>query len=392
MSQTSTVGYLDCFSGVSGDMLLGALLHAGFEEDLLRAEIAKLGIADLHMEIEDAKSQSIGCRKVHFSGGDQQPLRTLPVILPILEESGLAPEIVHHSIEVFQALAEAEAKVHEMSPDRVHFHEIGALDTIADIVGVAAGLHHLGINRLVCSPLPLGRGFVQCAHGKLPLPAPAVCELLREVPTYGIDIPMELVTPTGAALVKILADDFGPMIPMTIKSTGYGGGSHTLPDKQPNLLRLFIGTEETVSESQSVTVIETRLDDWNAEGFPHLCQRLLENGALDVNLCPCHGKKGRPGYTLQIICVERARLHLQDLVFRETTAIGLRYRVEKRRTLPRKQVRVETEWGPLTAKQVAAPDGDILYPEYEECKKIADQHDIPLDKVYRAVYAEGIKS
>ncbi|WP_163337418.1 nickel pincer cofactor biosynthesis protein LarC [Desulfopila sp. IMCC35008] len=391
MSPTATVGYLDCFSGVSGDMLLGALVHAGLEEDFLRAEIAKLGIADLHMEIEEAKSQSIGCRKVRFSGGNQQPLRTLPVILPILEESGLEPTIVHSCIQVFQALAEAEAKVHEMSPDRVHFHEIGALDTIADIVGVVSGLHHLGISRLACSPLPLGRGFVQCDHGKLPLPAPAVCELLRDIPTYGVDIPLELVTPTGAALIKVLADDFGPMIPMTIHATGYGGGSHTLPDKQPNLLRFFVGSEETVTESQSVTVIETRLDDWNTEGFPHICQRLLEHGALDVSLCPCHGKKGRPGYTLQIICPEHARVALQDLVFQETSAIGLRYRNEKRRTLPRKQVIIETEWGPVTAKQVSAPGGDILYPEYEECKKIADQQNIPLDKVYRIIYGMGEK-
>lgn len=391
MSQTSTVGYLDCFSGVSGDMLLGALLHAGLEETVLRAEIAKLGITDLNMVIEEAKSQSIGCRKVRFSGSDRQPLRTLPVILPVLESSGLEPEIVHSCTQVFQVLAEAEAKVHEMSVDRVHFHEIGALDTIADIVGVVAGLHHLGITRLVCSPLPLGRGFVQCDHGKLPLPAPAVCELLRDIPTYGVDIPMELVTPTGAALVKVLADDFGPMIPMTIHATGYGGGSHTLPGKQPNLLRLFIGSEEPVTESQSVAVIETRLDDWNTEGFPHISQRLLEHGALDVSLCPCHGKKGRPGYTLQIICPEHARLLLQDLVFKETSAIGLRYRNEKRKTLPRKQVTIETEWGAVAAKQVKGPDGDILYPEYEECKKIADLHHIPLDKVYRAIYAQGEK-
>lgn len=389
MIQKTKTGYLDCFSGVSGDMFLGALLHLGFDENLLRSELEKLAIPDLTIEVAADKSQSIGCRKVTITGAEEQPLRTLPVIIPILEQSGLATEIIHKSTEVFQALAEAEAKIHEKSPNRVHFHEIGAIDTLADIVGVVAGLYHLGIERLVCSPLPLGRGFVQCAHGKLPLPAPAVCELLKGIPTYGVDIPLELVTPTGAALVKVLADEFGAIPPMTIETTGYGGGSHTLPNEQPNLLRMFLGTEETVSENQAVAVIESRLDDWNGEGFPHLCSLLMEAGAVDVSLTPCHGKKGRPGYTLQVLGAEHNLPVLQDIVFRETTAIGLRFRMEKRRTLPRRHVEIETPWGPLLAKQVTTTDGPILYPEYEECKKIADSSGVPLDKVYRAVYAIG---
>lgn len=387
MTDTSKIAYLDCFSGVAGDMLLGAFLHAGLEEELLRSELDKLGLPDLSIEISTDSSQSIACRKVSITGGSGQQLRTLPVILPILENSGLAPEIIHNSTEVFQTLAEAEAKIHNAPLDRVHFHEIGALDTIVDIVGVAAAMHHLHITRLICSPLPLGRGFVECDHGLLPLPAPAVCELLKDTPTYGVDIPKELVTPTGAALVKVLTDDFGPQPAMTVTGCGYGGGNHVLPNNQPNLLRLLVGTNEDVDEAQEVTVTETRLDDWNPEGFPYLCEKLLEMGALDVSLAPCHGKKGRPGYTLQIISPHPQAPPLQDMVFSETTAIGLRYRREQRRTLVRKQVLVATEWGKMTAKKVQTPLEEVIYPEYEECRKIAEQNNVPLEKVYRAVYS-----
>ena len=391
MNDQTSAAYLDCFSGVSGDMLLGALIHAGFSEELLREELGRLNIPDLTMEILSASSQGIACRRVLFSGGNGQPLRTLPVILPILENSGLAPEIVQRAMEVFQVLAEAEARVHGVAVERVHFHEIGALDTIADIVGVVAGLHHLGVERITCSPLPLGRGFVQCDHGRLPLPAPAVCELLAGVPTYGVEIPLELVTPTGAALIKVLADSFGPMPAMIVSSCGYGGGSRTLPNHQPNLLRIVLGKDETVAEAQRVTVTETRLDDWNPEGFPHLCARLMAQGALDVSLAPCHGKKGRPGYSLQVLSTPAMAPMLQDLIFNETTAIGLRMRHEDRRTLPRRPIELMTRWGPVTAKQVERPAGSIIYPEYEACRRIAEQHDVPLDTVYREIYSRGEK-
>lgn len=388
MDQATTC-YADCFSGVSGDMLLGALLASGFSEALLREELDKLNLSGLTVEVKDSTSESIGCKKVTISGKEKQQLRTLPVILQVLNDSGLSQEIVQGSIEVFRALAQAEAKVHQIPMERVHFHEIGALDTIADIVGVVAGLHHLGIERFICSPLPLGRGFVNCDHGRLPLPAPAVCELLSGVQTYGVEIDKELVTPTGAALVSVLADSFGPIPPMTISSCGYGGGNHLLPEKQPNVLRLLIGNSSEVKETQQVVVIETRLDDWNSEGFPHLCTTLLSQGALDVNLCPSQGKKGRPGYSLQVLGPLHLLTRLQDTILSETTAIGLRFRMEQRRTLPRETVEIETEWGKLTAKKVHTPQGEVVYPEYEECLRIAEHNKVPLDRVYRAIYAKG---
>lgn len=386
MDQFGRIAYVDCFSGISGDMLLGALLHAGLGEDTLRQELAKLDLADAVLELQTTSCQAIGCIRVTISDKQRQELRTLPTIRKILDNSDLAPAIRTKSLAVFQALAEAEAKVHDIPVDRVHFHEIGALDTIFDVVGTVIGLHHLGISRLVVSPLPLGNGFVQCAHGRLPLPAPAVCELLHDVPTYGVDIQKELVTPTGAALAKVLADDFGPMPAMSITATGYGAGTQILPRQQPNLLRLLIGNGTHIDEAQVVTVMETHLDDWNPEFFPYLCDLLLGRGALDVSLSACQGKKGRPGFHLQVICKPADSTMVQDTILSETTAIGLRYRQEQRRTLPREMVCIPTPWGDISAKKVSTPRGPVIYPEYEACRKTALENALSLDEVYRAVY------
>jgi len=389
MDHFGHIAYADCFSGVSGDMLLGALLHAGLEEHLLRDELAKLNLPEAGLEIERASRHSIGCVKVTISEGRRQELRTLPDIRRILERSTLADAIREKSLSVFEALAKAEAKVHALPVEQVHFHEIGALDTIYDVVGTVIGLHHLGISRLIASPLPLGRGFVRCAHGLLPLPAPATCELLQGIPTYGVEVDKELVTPTGAALLRVLADGFGPMPAMTATCVGYGAGTHILPDHQPNLLRLFIGNSLDPAEAQTVTVLETRLDDWNPESFPHLCELLLARGALDVSLTGCQGKKGRPGFHLQVICRPADSVVMQDSILVETTAIGLRIRREARRTLPREAVQVATPWGAIAAKKVITPRGAVVYPEYEECRKLAIRESLPLDEVYRSVYLAG---
>lgn len=381
------VAYADCFSGVSGDMFLGALLHAGLDEELLRNEFSKLRLTDAKFDASSTSRQSIGCIKVSISDTRRQELRTLPAIRNILEQSTLPSQVCQKSLEVFQALAEAEARVHGIPVEEVHFHEIGALDTIYDVVGTVIGFYHLNISKLIVSPLPLGNGYVQCAHGRLPLPAPATCELLQNVPVYGVDIQTELVTPTGAALVKVLADDFGPIPSMSIITTGYGAGTHTLPDKQPNLLRLIVGTMRHFDEAQRVTIIETRLDDWNPESFPHLSELLMKGGALDVSLSPNQGKKGRPGFTLQVICKPEDNTTLQSAILSETTAIGLRYRHEQRRTLPRQTISVPTPWGSITAKLVQTPRGEVVYPEYEVCRKTALDNSVPLSEVYRAVYA-----
>ena len=383
------IAYADCFSGVSGDMLLGALLHAGLDRGLLTAELAKLHLPGLHLEINDTTLHHLGCLRIQVNSDCRQELRTLPSISALLAASALSAEVIAKASAVFQALAEAEAKVHAIAVNEVHFHEIGALDTIVDIVGVVFGLQQLGIERLICSPLPTGHGFIECAHGLLPLPAPAVCELLRGVPTYGIDLRQELITPTGAALIATLADGFGPLPPMSITATGYGAGSRTLSNGQPNLLRLIIGDDENVMENQVVEIIESNLDDWNPEGFPHLSELLFGGGAVDVTLTPVHMKKGRPGFILQVISPPVSAHSLKQIILAETTAIGLRFRREARQTLPRKIVSISTEWGEIKAKKVKTPRGWVIHPEYEECRRLALEHGLPLAVVYTAVRCAG---
>ncbi|MFT5702282.1 MAG: hypothetical protein ACI8ZB_005198 [Desulforhopalus sp.] len=382
---TNKTAYLDCFSGISGDMLLGALLHCGIDKDSLLGQLERLQLPGLEFTVCDHKDCSISACRVSVDQSKRQDLRTLPTINKLLESSGLSSTVVSRSLDIFNLLGKAEAKVHGIELDKVHFHEVGALDTIVDIVGSVIGFEHLGINRIICSPLPSGHGFVDCDHGRLPLPAPAVCELLRGVPTYGVDLAQELVTPTGAALACGLSDGFGPLPAMTVESVGYGAGSQTLTNGQPNLLRLIIGIEQVARELQDVEIIETNLDDWRSEGFPYLCELLFKRGALDVTLTPIQMKKGRPGYTLQVISTPAFRHQIQETIFSETSAIGLRFRTESRRTLKREQITVETPWGTITAKEVTGTDRVTVYPEYEECRKIADKYKVSLQEVYHQV-------
>jgi pyridinium-3,5-bisthiocarboxylic acid mononucleotide nickel chelatase len=392
MTTLSRIAYADCFAGVSGNMFLGALIHAGLDEGLLRSQLEKLDIGPLTFSIERKALGSIQSCSVSINSQPQPEFRHLASILALLARSTLSPWVQEKSATVFKELAGAEAKVHGIPVEQVHFHEIGALDTIIDIVGTVIGLQALDIRRLVVSPVPLGRGRVTCSHGTLPLPAPAVCELLRGIPVYGVQIEQELVTPTGAALLRGLADDFGPMGPMIIERTGYGAGSHILPNQMPNIFRLMIGRANTVSESQEVEIIETNLDDWNAEGFPYVCDLLLSQGALDVSLTPLQMKKGRPGFKLQVISIPANSRHLQEIILSETTAIGLRFRREQRHTLVREQVFIDTFWGKVLAKKVWTPSGILVYPEYEACREIAVQHKVPLQLVYREVCRGATKS
>jgi pyridinium-3,5-bisthiocarboxylic acid mononucleotide nickel chelatase len=387
MPTPATIAYADCFSGISGDMFLSALIHAGVPQKTLLGELSRLDLPPFTLDISTTKRQGISAIRLKVESGTGQQLRTLPDLLAILEKSSLTDDITRPAAAVFRALAEAEAKVHAIDLNSVHFHEIGAMDTIIDVVGVIICLRHLGIQRLVASPLPLGRGFVDCAHGRLPLPAPAVCELLNGIPAYGDQHSRELVTPTGAALLKILADDFGPLPAMTPCATGYGAGSHLLEDNQPNLLRLIVGTVREVGECQRVEIIETNLDDWSPEGFPHLSDLLFACGALDVTLAAIQMKKGRPGFRLQVISSPAHAQKIKDTILSETTAIGLRFRTEERLTLSREQIRVDTPWGEMGAKRVITPAGPRIYPEYEECRDVALRHQVPLQEVYRAVMA-----
>lgn len=385
----TTIAYADCFSGISGDMFLAALLDAGLPETELHDQLAHLGLTLPAITRETVRDGALRATRLTVAPEADQPHRSWAMIRQIIAASPLAPGIQAKAQAIFAELAHAEARVHGCPPDEVHFHEIGGLDALVDIVGVAIGLGYLGITKLVASPLPMPRGWVACAHGALPLPAPAVLEILHNVPVYGVDLAEELVTPTGAAILKAIATSFGPMPAMIMRKVGYGAGDRNRADGKPNLLRLVIGEETTSSEAQTVQVIETNLDDWSPEGFPHLAEQLFALGALDVVLIPIQMKKGRPGFLLQVITEEAHSLDLKRCILTETTAIGLRFRTEQRLTLPRTMITVSTPWGVVLAKRVETPAGPVVTPEYEECRRVAKEHNLPLRQVYAEVTGQS---
>ncbi len=378
--------YADCFSGISGDMFLAALFDLGLSEQTVRQELSRLALAGYEMGITSGLSGNMRTTRVEITAHDPQPCRTWPLVRDLIEKSGISPAATEKARAIFSALAEAEARVHGCTLDEVHLHEVGAVDSIIDIVGAAIGITELGVERVICSPLPLARGWIECQHGMIPLPAPAVFELLREVPVYGIDLDMELVTPTGAALVKTLAHSFGPFPPMQVVRVGYGAGTCQRPDQRPNLLRLVLGESRETTEAQEVEVIETHLDDWSPEGFPFLSEQLFSLGALDVVIIPIQMKKGRPGFLLRVITDFTSALEIRRAILTETTAIGLRFRKESRWTLPRRIGLIDTPWGPVQVKRVETPKGLVLYPEYEDCCRVAKEYRLSLKEVYAEVY------
>ncbi|MBU0485771.1 MAG: nickel pincer cofactor biosynthesis protein LarC [Proteobacteria bacterium] len=384
MTENQIVAYIDCFSGVSGDMFLGALLAAGLPEELLRQELSKLHHDNFKLDIKRADA-TLSAIQVSVIPHEHQPHRNWADIRALLKQSSLPDKVKDIALRIFTTLAEAEAKVHGCEVEEVHFHEVGAIDAIVDITGCAIGLDYFKIKRLICSPLPMPRGWINCVHGLLPLPAPAVCEILKDAPVYGVDLAQELVTPTGAAIVKTMSDKFGHLPPMTIRQTGYGAGSRKLANGQANLLRIIIGQARTFSEAQEVEVIETNLDDWSPEGFPFLCERLFDLGALDVSMSSIQMKKGRPGFRLQVIGKPEDGWELKKYIMSETTAIGLRFRLENRLTLPRKSGTVETRWGNVRVKMIESPTSTVIRPEYEDCRRVAIEQHVPLSEVYLEV-------
>jgi len=384
-NEQTQIAYADCFSGISGDMFLGALIDAGLPLETLQEELAALHLEEFSLRSFKQQDRNISSTRLVINSEKSETGRAWKDIRSLIENSGLQKRIKEKSLKIFTCLAEAEAKIHDRLVEDVHFHEIGGLDSIIDIVGTVIGLDYFGIDRLITSPLPMPRGWIRCDHGMLPLPAPAVCEILQDVPVYGSGIEQELVTPTGAALVKSLSSEFGDFPAMKISRTGYGAGSRKLPGDTPNLFRLIIGYERKVEEFQEVEVIETNMDDWSPESYPHLCEQLFSLGALDVSLVPVHMKKGRPGFLLSVITSPACSWEIKKCIFSETTSIGLRFRREKRMTLPRETGTVNTSWGLVQAKRVETPTGYALYPEYEDCRRLALENKVPLKDVYAAV-------
>ena len=418
------IAYFDCFSGISGDMTLGALVDVGVPPEILTDGLATLKLdAEFSLRFEKAVKHSItGTRaivdvhpahtdpqeeKAHSHGHthshahnhthDHGPSRHLSDIFKLLDDSDLDAAVRDTAKRVFDRLAEAEAKVHNTSKDNVHLHEVSGIDSIVDIVGSIIGLAYLKVDAVYASPLSLGRGFVRCAHGVMPVPVPGTMELLQGVPIHQTDIPKELVTPTGAALITTLSQGFGVMPQMRLDCIGYGAGTRDL-EQRPNLLRLCLGekTSDTASktthhhtETDSVDIIETNVDDMSPEITGYVTTQLFEHGALDVFLAPVYMKKSRPATQITVLCPTTHRDRLIELLLTETTTFGVRLSSADRIKLRRDFVQVETQWGTIQAKR-GYLNGTLIktVPEYEDCKRLAEQNSVPL----RQVYAEALHS
>ncbi|MFP4193832.1 MAG: nickel pincer cofactor biosynthesis protein LarC [Desulfosalsimonas sp.] len=377
------IAYFDCFSGISGDMTLGALVDLGVPADWIKNTLSEnLPLEGFDIRAETVHSSGISARRVSVSGQEKAE-RDYKAIYRLISSSGLAPGVVKTSLAMFDRLAEAEAKIHGCKKDDVHFHEVGGVDAIVDMVGCALAVDYLGIDSVISSPLPMGRGSVECRHGTLPVPAPATAALLKGVPVYGSGIPFEQVTPTGAAIITTLAQSFEDMPGMILDKTGYGAGSRVI-EGRPNVLRIMTGRARA-GGPDSMFMIETCIDDMNPEIYGYLSDRLFAGGARDVYMIPVYMKKGRPGTMLQVLCEKSVRADIADRILSETSAIGLRYYPVQRQVLERRKVSVETDYGLVEAKQVYAPDGSArITPEYESCRQIAEQQGIALQTVYRA--------
>ncbi|MCP4681957.1 MAG: nickel pincer cofactor biosynthesis protein LarC [Desulfobacterales bacterium] len=375
--------YLDCFSGISGDMFIGALLDAGlpFEELEKNLRTLPLNAYSLEARLEE-RNKIFGARFIVGTEAQKETPRNLETIRGIIRQGKLSDSVKKRSIEVFEEIARIEGKIHNQAPDQVHFHEIGGIDSIIDIVGTLFGIEYLGIDKISASRLPLGSGFAETAHGRIPIPAPATIALLKGVPVFDPGIAHELVTPTGAALVKNLASYFGPMPPMVVEKIGYGTGKRELPDR-PNMLRILIGDGQSEQQIETVVVLETNLDDTSPELLGYIMERLFEAGALDVAFSPVTMKKNRPGIQVQVIAGPDQKDPLMEIIFRESTALGIRFQYTQRRVLERSPVEVDSPWGKIMVKKVMGTEGSPCFmPEYEACKAIAQKNKLPLKEIY----------
>jgi pyridinium-3,5-bisthiocarboxylic acid mononucleotide nickel chelatase len=380
------VAYLDCIAGASGDMLLGALLDAGLPADTLNAELAKLNMAhEFHLHVSKVSKNGFGATKVDVHAHDSAPERHLRDLLAIVNAAQVSDNVKTRATRVFTRICEVEAGIHGMPVHEVHLHEVGGVDAILDVVGVLAGFEALGIERVVVSPLPMGRGFVTGAHGQIPLPAPATLGLLSGVPLVGSPIEQELVTPTGAALLVELADAWGPLPAMTLRGVGYGAGTRDLII--PNVLRLIIGDADVGGawQSETITVLETHLDNDRGETIGHAVRQLMAAGALDVLTMPAQMKKDRPAHVMRVLARPEDANRLEHILFEETSTIGIRRSDTRRDALPREIVSVDTRYGPIDVKVSQLPGGGVrATPEYESCREAAERHAVPLATVTHA--------
>jgi hypothetical protein len=459
------IAYFDCVAGASGDMILGAMVDAGLPIETLRARLDALHLEDFELEARQVAKNAFAATKVDVLVADDVPARHLGDIIEIVEQSDLDPAVVEQAVAIFEKIGRAEAGIHGTSLDQVHLHELGGVDTIVDVVGALVGLDALGVERVLASPVPLGRGFIKGAHGQIPLPAPATVALLEGVPVVGSPLEIETVTPTGAALLASLAENFGPIPPMTLEAVGYGAGSRNLP--VPNVIRLFVGeltegaprahahpahahphehgypnehghkhpdehghkhphehghkhdhrhsededADENEDNSHShphtepshnhphahsddntlscldvdrLKVLETNIDDLNPESYGYIMDKLFDIGALDVFFIPIQMKKNRPAILLRVLCRPDDVAAMTEILFRETSTLGIREQTVDRHALSRRVDPVPTPYGEVHVKVATLPDGSFKHaPEYEDCRHLAEQHAVPLREIYQ---------
>jgi len=402
--------YLDLFSGISGDMTLGALVDLGVPLEWLEQKLAPV-LSGFSLRSEIVFKHHLRAVNLFVDVEDEPRARTYMDIRGIITSSDLPESVKTNSLEAFERIAMAESRIHGKKIETVHFHEIGGVDSLVDIIGSFLGVDYLGVNTVIASKVPLGSGFVECAHGSIPVPVPATLAILKGIPVTGSDATTEIVTPTGAAIVATLATSFGPMPDIKIARIGYGAGKRATHSRLPNLLRMVLGTasetEKTDNshepgplktahvfqpdslERETVFVVKTNVDDMNPEILGFVMERLLEKGALDVTFTPVYMKKNRPGTRIEVICRGQELELLSRMILTQTTAIGLRYHECNRLVLPRESVTRETSLGPILVKKITDTEGRIRFvPEYEACKQVALEQDLPLQDVYARVMAE----
>ncbi len=386
------IAYFDIFSGISGDMTLGAFIDLGVPLKWLKGQFEALPVSGFDLSVDTVTRNGICAKSVDVSVTDDAGSRNYKDITAVIENSTLSLKVKQTSLSIFEKIARAESQIHRCPKEQVHFHEVGGIDALIDIVGAALCFDYLGIEKVLASPIPLGSGFVTCRHGTLPVPAPATLDILKGVPVYGTNIAHELVTPTGAAIIVTLADAFEEMPDLIIEKTGYGAGKRNL-ETIPNLLRIVIGTEPVLSGKTSgghqedrIVMVETCIDDMNPEVFGFLMERLFERGALDVYWIPIFMKKNRPATMVKVLCPENLQEQVMDCILSETTSTGVRFYPAHRRMLPREPIIIKTAFGEIAAKQFIELDGSArIVPEYEICRKIALDKNLPLRTVYDTI-------
>ncbi|HXT65092.1 MAG TPA: nickel pincer cofactor biosynthesis protein LarC [Pyrinomonadaceae bacterium] len=380
------VAYLDCAAGISGDMVLGALIDAGWPEQNLRELIARLKLGEVQLRVERVSKRGISATQVQILSSQHQPHRGLHDLSSLVTQADLPHTIQERAIAALQLLAEAESQVHGVPVEQIHFHEVGAVDTIVDIVGAVVGFDELQVDEIHSSALPWSRGTVKTEHGVLPVPPPAVARLLRELPVVGVDIEGETVTPTGATLSRILTKQFGTMPAMKVERVGYGAGTRDWPDR-PNVLRLTIGESSAASALlvEQLLVLSCNIDDMNPQWYQPLMKLLNEGGALDVWLTPVQMKKNRPGTVVEVLCRGEDAQKLRDVLFRHSTTLGVRETSVTRHSLPREIQTLQTQYGSVRVKVAMLPDGSHkVSPEHDDCAARAAENNVTVSEVWLA--------